>query len=292
MFLAVGVAANLAQVGAVRLFLVTERDMPLLGASGAVSGVMGAFAALYPRARFRPFPPTVYPGSGPSPGGIPAAWVWGTWVAVQAAGMAWNLWGVRVEMGFWNHGAGFLLGLVLAGGYARATRSTRRRVSDDGRVDEWRPESPSDEPPERPARAGGRDNLPTTPEGWEFTLQTFLRRRQPEAAYEAYHMLAEARKLHIIPPERRLEVAGLLENTGHPERAVEVLEALVKEAVSEEVTASALLAAARIFAGPMGEPGRAEEALRMIDNRYSRTRAALLASAERRRLKSGPIEDN
>jgi hypothetical protein len=157
---------------------------------------------------------------------------------------------------------------------------------------ERRPVKSSGEIADGPARPRGRDDFPTTPEGLGFALQTLLKRRQPEAAYEAYRRLAETGKLATVPPERRLEVALLLENTGHPGRAVEVLEALVKDSTTEEITASALLAAARIFAGPMADPRRAEEALRVIDNRYSRTRAALLASAERRRLKSATDEDN
>ncbi|MBW3623785.1 MAG: rhomboid family intramembrane serine protease [Armatimonadetes bacterium] len=289
LYLLVGGAAHLAQVGAMQLFLPAAGGLPILGASGAVSGVMGAFAGRFPRERI------VLGGesgnSSPTSPGFRAAWIWGLWIAYAVAGMVWSAWTGEMESGVWGHGAGFLLGLAVAtlaprrggpdresnrpGGRDRNAPSggegSRKRGAKEGlaRADALAADSRHAE-----ARAHAKE-----------TLRRALERRNPEDAYRAYRWLEEREGRTAIPPERRLEVAGLLENTGEPERAMELIQALLPEA-PPETAASALLAAARIFAGPLNRPERAEESLRIIESRYPRTRAGLLAAAERKRLKS------
>lgn len=84
--------------------------VPLIGASGAVSGVLGAYLLLYPRARiwvifFLPIPFR-----------IPAVIVLGIWFALQIL----NVFApdpdpvaVAVAVAWWAHIGGFLTGLVL-----------------------------------------------------------------------------------------------------------------------------------------------------------------------------------
>jgi len=83
-------------------------SLPAIGASGAISGVMGAYAVLYPRANvLMLFFVFVIP--------IPAVFVLGYWFVLQfveGLGMlgATNAGGVA----FWAHIGGFLIGLAIA----------------------------------------------------------------------------------------------------------------------------------------------------------------------------------
>lgn len=104
-YLASGIAAALAQMGADPSSVV-----PMVGASGAIAGVMGGYLLLYPKARvdvlfifvvfFRVFP-------------IPAWIVLGVWFALQLGSGALT----PVDMGgvaYWAHVGGFVAGLALA----------------------------------------------------------------------------------------------------------------------------------------------------------------------------------
>jgi membrane associated rhomboid family serine protease len=79
---------------------------PLVGASGAVSGVLGAYWLLYPKARvlviFNFFIPVR----------LSAMWILGAWFALQVVSVYWNS-GSDVGVAFWAHIGGFLAGLAL-----------------------------------------------------------------------------------------------------------------------------------------------------------------------------------
>jgi membrane associated rhomboid family serine protease len=102
------VASGLA---ALALMLLTDPSStsPVVGASGAISGVLAAYMLLYPRARVRVVVPwllILYPVH------VRAVWVVGTWFAVQLltavvtpAGEPGTAW--------WAHVGGFLAGLAL-----------------------------------------------------------------------------------------------------------------------------------------------------------------------------------
>lgn len=79
---------------------------PLIGASGAVSGVLGSYFLLYPRAR-------VLAIIWVLPLRISAFWVLGIWFALQV----FNLWQASthgvVEVAWWAHIGGFLAGLAM-----------------------------------------------------------------------------------------------------------------------------------------------------------------------------------
>ena len=104
-YLMAGVAAGLAQV----MFEPSSR-VPMVGASGAIAGVMGAYLLLYPKAKvdilvifivfFRIFP-------------IPAWILLGLWFALQFFG------GLSADpntggVAYWAHAGGFIAGVVLA----------------------------------------------------------------------------------------------------------------------------------------------------------------------------------
>ena len=78
---------------------------PLIGASGAVAGVMGAYILLYPHARvfvlFRLVIPIPLP--------IPALWMLGVWVATQV----FYLVSAPEPIAWWAHIGGMAVGAAL-----------------------------------------------------------------------------------------------------------------------------------------------------------------------------------
>lgn len=80
---------------------------PLIGASGAVAGVMGAYILLYPHARVFVLARIVIPIPLP----VPAFWMLGFWVATQ---LFYVLIGSEEPVAWWAHLGGFLAGIVLA----------------------------------------------------------------------------------------------------------------------------------------------------------------------------------
>jgi len=103
-YLVCGLAAAAAQV-------VTEpaSPIPMVGASGAISGVMGAYVLLYPRVRVRVL---VFLGILFMRVGLPAWAMLGYWFLLQLAGAAMAP-GGEGGIAFWAHAAGFLAGLAL-----------------------------------------------------------------------------------------------------------------------------------------------------------------------------------
>ncbi|MCB9831376.1 MAG: rhomboid family intramembrane serine protease [Planctomycetes bacterium] len=101
-YLVCGVGATLAHV-----FSVPASMTPLVGASGAISGVLGAYLVLYPKARVLalvPIPPlfltTLY---------LPAGIFLAIWFVLQISG----LFRPDEAVAFWAHIGGFILGLAL-----------------------------------------------------------------------------------------------------------------------------------------------------------------------------------
>ncbi|MEJ2514865.1 MAG: rhomboid family intramembrane serine protease [Gammaproteobacteria bacterium] len=104
-YVACGVAAVFAQV-------LPDMDsrIPMIGASGAISGVLGAYLYLYPRARVLVVVPI---GFILRTMRMPASWVLGLWFLIQLIS---SLFASQGEGGvaFRAHLGGFVAGLVLA----------------------------------------------------------------------------------------------------------------------------------------------------------------------------------
>lgn len=98
-YLACGVAAGLAHA-----FALPGSEQPLVGASGAVAGVIGAYLVLHPRALVWGLALNLIPVR------ISAAWALSAWVAVQV----WHAWqGDDAATAWWAHLGGFVTGLAL-----------------------------------------------------------------------------------------------------------------------------------------------------------------------------------
>jgi membrane associated rhomboid family serine protease len=106
-YLICGTAAAATQV-----FFSPHSMVPMIGASGAIAGVLGAYLLLYPRARVRTL---VFFGYFARMADLSALWVLGLWFVLQffngllALGAAADSGGVAV----WAHVGGFIAGLLL-----------------------------------------------------------------------------------------------------------------------------------------------------------------------------------
>ena len=112
-YLVAGVAAALSQLG-----FDPHSDVPMVGASGAVSGVMGAYLVLYPYNRVKAlvvfYLITVVQ--------LPAMYFLGFWFLLQVVnGLGVLGMSALVNVAFFAHIGGFLAGAVLAAGYLVVT---------------------------------------------------------------------------------------------------------------------------------------------------------------------------
>jgi membrane associated rhomboid family serine protease len=91
--------------GLTHVVMMRNSVQPLIGASGAVSGILAAYVVLYPRARvwillFMRIPVP-----------LPAVWVLGGWFLLQILNLVASLPGQ--DIAWWDHIGGFIFGLVI-----------------------------------------------------------------------------------------------------------------------------------------------------------------------------------
>lgn len=105
-YLVCGVAAALAQA-----FAAPAASLPMVGASGAIAGVLGAYLMLYPRARVVTVIPIFFYIEVAA---LPAAFVIGFWFLLQLAQGVGSLGALGTEGGvaWWAHIGGFVAGIV------------------------------------------------------------------------------------------------------------------------------------------------------------------------------------
>lgn len=106
-YLMCGLAAATAQI-------VTDPSaaVPMVGASGAIGGVMGAYARIYPHARVITL---IFLGFYVTTIALPAIAMLGYWFFIQLASGIPALQGAGGGVAFWAHIGGFLAGLILIG---------------------------------------------------------------------------------------------------------------------------------------------------------------------------------
>ena len=105
-YLACGIAAALLQV-----FANSRSVIPMVGASGAISGVMGAYLVLYPRVRVHCL---IFLGFFLTTISLPAWTMLLYWIGIQVVSGLFSL--VATEQGgvaFWAHVGGFVAGMAL-----------------------------------------------------------------------------------------------------------------------------------------------------------------------------------
>jgi len=103
-YLVCGVAAALAQA-----VVTPGSTVPMVGASGAISGVLGAYLLLHPHATVRTI---VFLGVFATMLHLPAMIVLGLWFLMQLASAAFSTSGAP-GVAFWAHVGGFIAGMAL-----------------------------------------------------------------------------------------------------------------------------------------------------------------------------------
>jgi membrane associated rhomboid family serine protease len=93
---------------------VPDSRVPLVGASGAIAGILGAYAVMFPHARVRGLVFLVFYAQMTE---LPALWVLGFWFVTQLFSGAMSL-GVTTGTGggvaFFAHIGGFIIGVAFA----------------------------------------------------------------------------------------------------------------------------------------------------------------------------------
>ena len=127
-YLLCGVAAALTQV-----FVDAASKVPMVGASGAISGVMGAYLVLFPRVRVFTMVPL---GFFITSMALPAWAMLIYWFVLQFIGGLGSIVAERTGGGgvaFWAHAGGFVAGIVLVKLFERRDRVARHTAH------HWRP---------------------------------------------------------------------------------------------------------------------------------------------------------
>jgi membrane associated rhomboid family serine protease len=120
-YLMCGIAAALAQVA-----MDPASAVPVVGASGAISGVMGAYLILYPRVRVYTLVPL---GFFLTTIALPAWAMLGYWIVLQFLGALPQVAGAQAEAGvaFWAHIGGFVIGAATIRVFVRSAYLISRR---------------------------------------------------------------------------------------------------------------------------------------------------------------------
>jgi membrane associated rhomboid family serine protease len=124
-YLLCGMAAAFAQV-----FAEPDSPVPMVGASGAISGVMGAYLVLYPRVRVFT---AVFLGFFLTTIALPAWVMLVYWAVIQIFGGLSRVGGEGGGVAFWAHVGGFVAGVVLVKLFARPDYVVRHREAN------WQP---------------------------------------------------------------------------------------------------------------------------------------------------------
>jgi membrane associated rhomboid family serine protease len=122
-FLVFYVLCGLAAVAA-QVLVSPASAIPMVGASGAIGGVMGAYAVLYPRA---PVEMLVILGFYVDRIVVPAVVMLGYWFLIQLLGGIPTLASEGGGVAFWAHIGGFLAGVVLVLVFRSRTRTEAHR---------------------------------------------------------------------------------------------------------------------------------------------------------------------
>jgi membrane associated rhomboid family serine protease len=125
-YLLCGLAAAAAQT-----LTAPQSTIPMVGASGAIGGVMGAYARLYPRVQIQTL---IFLGFFVTVIAVPAMVMLGYWFLLQFLSGLPALGETRGGVAFWAHIGGFACGFLVIGLFRRAdylaqhlaARATRR----------------------------------------------------------------------------------------------------------------------------------------------------------------------
>jgi membrane associated rhomboid family serine protease len=229
-YLVTGILATLAHA-----VVFASSEMPLVGASGAISGILGFYFVLFPRNQIRmlaflpPFLMQVFL--------LPARWVLGAFVVFD--NLLPFLFAGEAGVAHGAHLGGFLAGAATAWFVERRTL-VRPPETDAGRDAAARPEA---------------DEL-----GAEAVRAALDAGRYEEAA-RGYFALPASSARGVVPPREAVALAGWLRESGRSDAALALLRRVVRDSHVGEGLAEAYALAGAILLQDMGEPTAAYQYL-------------------------------
>lgn len=263
------IVAGLVHVSVVVLFAHDAGARPLLGSSGGVMALLGAYAVRYYGRRISPLPGRRKRGDEGRAFSVPLGWALFAWLLTEAA-FGWR--GISAGGGpvaHWAHVGGFLAGMslaVLAGWHAAGRREeAAAQASLDVRAERLA-EYVRDHPGDAASRVtyaqallqlGERDRAAAA---WSRAVETWLHAGRRREAAETWLALRAAQ---LQPPghEIALQAARALEETGYREDALAVYDGLAATYGPE--SEGAALRAAQL-AERLGHPEDARQRFQMF----------------------------
>lgn len=259
-----GITASLVQVGVVLLSEPEHVQSPILGASGMVSAVIGAFAVRF-------FAEDIRLGRL----SVPGLWIIALWLVPQLVGALRTLAEGGGTVGYWGHLGGFIAGLVLAlllrmahGGFSQLVSSAQAQgdILQALRLAEgWCQAEPGSLQAHlsaaRLAQQVGDDQLATR--YYQQALSLCERRNKVKNGVKIF-LEAQA----SLPPDVRLRWALRAEQAGYWQEALPVLQQLAVDAMGTPDGENALLQSARITLQRAHQPDKAVTLLQRFLKQY------------------------
>jgi membrane associated rhomboid family serine protease len=287
LYLASHLAAALLYIGMGDALGLAMADRPLVGASGAIAGIMGIAAVRFYRTRIRiGYWVVVRAGSFEV-----AAWVfllfWVGWQVTEGViSTAWQRSGVTDGGGvaYWAHVGGFLFGALGAGLLKLRQEGKREYLLEDLRSDPLAvaPDVARRElgalaqtEPADPRihyalakRAAADGDLSRAGHEYMAAIDRYLEQRQNRAAVLAYEELIGYFPQCVLPVRDQLSLGRALETERQYPMSVEVFERLVERYPQTPEAEIALIRAAEVCTRRLRDPMRARRLLQHLLEKY------------------------
>ena len=283
LYAAVYVASGMGAL-AVHAMVFPDSMIPVIGASGAISALMGAFLVRFPKTKIQLgffywiMRPRLFRFSWPAYAALPL-WLLGQFFSSSLAGEAGGV-------AYWAHIGGFGVGVVLAlvlrySGIERkmdqaieaeVTWSADPHIVKAGEYLEKNQLDPAiaelqaqvAEKPDSleawemlPSLYWKKNDIPAHQAAVENVCRLHLKAKNPEAAWQDYEEYARAGG-GKMPLETWTELCRYAEDQQHWERAAEEYEKLAAAWPAERASVLALISAGRIYLQRLGNPGQAK----------------------------------
>lgn len=273
-YLACGWLSNLAQAAAILAWWPELTSVPIVGASGAISGLMGLFLVrlYYARLRFVSFTMLLLQGvAKPAAFSLPAIVGIGLWLALT---LAYQFVGIASETAYIAHLGGAAFGMVfgLAMGLVPEARLERHlavgaRYADRGEwfaalgeYESFLAKEPAD--PEALAQAARLQRVThqeaQSASRFREAIRQYLLRGDSRSACDLYE---EMRRLLggevVLPAADQLRIARGFEELGRPSEASRAYETYGKRYPDRHLATLAMLKSADIQRRVLNNPGRA-----------------------------------
>lgn len=264
LYLGSGVFAGLLHVAVAHVFKV-ELELTASGASGAVAGVMGAYAAIYPGQRFR------IPTLGVDIAGVTIILAWLAWEAAQAIAALQR--GLEVGVGHWAHVGGLVCGLLIG----------PLMYSSSGEPPpEARAPRPRDRPPSGELELPEPETNPTltATQGAAAAVERLTRIGERAHALALYSQaIAEGRTLHLPGPVE-FHIAVWLTEERDWAAACDAFLSVAHTEREPDLAASALYRAIQLADEHLRRPQLAERLRQELRFRYPQSQWTAIATEE------------